>query len=238
LDHPAFRRRIDTARQTGRVPGLIVTGGDRVDRDIVAAAYATALIDAGLVDERHVRCAAETHLSSPDRLPDPDRKPYGDDLVIVTEIGAHAGGGLPEPPYGDPGTFGYAPLHLDRVLHQRHRHQRPIVLTSPLAPGNREGAADLTGRDHLSAVEAGGATTVVLVSGPNMGLLTTLDERAQAGWTLPGELGFDPDAQIVPTAAPPTVQEYLGGRIWWRLYKNAYGTAVNARGLATALGLV
>ncbi|MCG5218628.1 hypothetical protein [Streptosporangium sp. KLBMP 9127] len=229
MEHPAFARRIVTARETGRVPGLIVTGGDRNDRDLVAAAYATSLVTAGLVDESVVYCAAESRLGNPGRLADEGARPYQNDLLIVTEVGARAALGLPEPPHGDPETFGYASLQLDRLMCRRHHHRRPVVLTSPLAPGNREAAAGPLAHGH--------GTGVIMVSGPNLGLLTTLDERAQAGWTLPSGLGFDPDSHIVSAVAPPTMQEYLGGRIWWRLYKNAYGAAVDARALARQLGL-
>jgi hypothetical protein len=146
-------------------------------------------------------------------------------LAVISDVGDDADPSWRPARYQDR-LHGLRPMLLDQIADQRHNQQLPLVIISDLPVGHRVGAAD----DEATNLDDSqpGRATVITFTGPNMGILTALADRDATGWQIPGPAGYDLDGRIVDADTPLTLQEYLGGHTWWRIYKNALGTAVAA----------
>lgn len=209
LAHPAMALRAGHARLTGRIPSLIVTGGDTHSRAQVAFAYVRALTRTGALSRRK---AERVQTVREEDLPDYRSGLLADlagcPLLVLAEVGAVVREDTPGSFVS--GDLGHAPLAVAELLHARGEHL-PTIVTTLLPVGN----PPLTGDD----LDAGYG---------NYALFKALQERGRAGWPVPSLVaGFDPDARIVD-AGVATLRGHLGEASWWRLCLTSLATAVDA----------
>lgn len=243
----AVTARVALAHDRGALPGMIVVGGTAAARHDLVVSYILGLVEAGLLSADDVGWLPESAVAALDvrNVDQHDaasavwQSMAGTALVVVSELGADADLDWRAASYTER-VHGLRPMLVDQLSDDRYNRDLPLVITSRLAAGHRPGsAADKAADRQLftdQAQQAASPTdggTVITMTGPDMAARTTLADRDTTGWVIPGPAGFDPDGRIVEVDAPLTLQEYLGEHTWWRLYKNAIGTAIDADAAST-----
>ncbi|MGK2955391.1 MAG: hypothetical protein ACSLFI_06960 [Solirubrobacterales bacterium] len=237
-NHPALTARVRRA-QSRPIPWLIVTDGTAEQRRLTVGRYLADLVGAELVGVDGLVWLTEPALAQLEpqepatisagvaRHRSAAFRSASDCELLVLEVD----GGFREQT-GDPGTFGYAPRSLDLLVSHRDSHVLPTIVLCGLPVGNPP-VQDLSANDPTpeEPISQGSGAIVVNFRGPNMGLKLAVEDRDSAGWEVPSEEGgFDPDAQLVG-AGIHSLQVHLGGHAWWRLYRSALATAIDASAL-------